>query len=116
VFLIDPANNRARNTDAIPAFEGYAGINATVGDDRIWANGGSSGMNLGSSAVQVVDPASGHLVTVIDAFHLTMGGCSMAVAGGSLWETCSGVRTDSRGRVLATIPPDASYVVRVREP
>ncbi|HXJ62571.1 MAG TPA: hypothetical protein VNN79_02350, partial [Actinomycetota bacterium] len=116
VFLIDPATNAARNTDDIPDFEGYAGVRAAVGDGRIWANGGLSGMSAGGSAVYLVDPATGRVANKIDVFRLTQGGCSLAVAGGSLWESCSGFQTDDHGRVTGTTPQDRSYVVRTAIP
>lgn len=116
VYEVDPATNTARQTDHIVDFEGYSGVTATSGDGRLWANGGSSGMSAGGSAVQVVDPATGHVVAVLDVFRIDMGGCSLAVTGGSLWESCGGVRTDDRGRVVGMLPEHSSYLVRIREP
>ena len=116
VFLIDPTTNTARNTDGIPGFEGYADVTAVAGDGRIWASGGSSGMSIGSSAVQVIDPGTGRVVGTLDVFGLSPSRCAQAVAAGSLWQTCSGYRSDDHGRATGVTPQGSSYVVRIREP
>jgi hypothetical protein len=70
-------------------------------------------MAVGSSTVEVIDPANGQLVHRTDVFRVEFSRCTLAVADHSLWEACAGVRFDNN-RVVGVAP--GRYVVRIREP